>query len=213
MTIATFHSDTTDGRITSTNTTYLTARSGSALSANANAKIKIGQHFPDPDYNCWEGFVQFDTSALTAAAIVTAVTFSLYGSSDNSTQDFTLQVRDSNWGAGLTTGDWVAGASLGAITLLASFATSGWSIAGYNAFTSEAAFPAAINTTGQTIFLINSSRHENGDTPVGVEWVDAFQAEEADTTKDPKLVVTYTLPGDGSITGRGVARGVLRGVG
>ena len=83
----------------------------------------------------------------------------------------------------------MAGASLSASTLLATFATSGFSTVAYNDFTSVAAFLPAINRTGQTLIMVSSSRHENADVPTGNEWITCHEAETSGTSQDPKLVV------------------------
>ena len=138
----------------------------------------------------YEGFLAFDTS--TVVGTITAVTLSVYGMNDSSVTDFTLEARLHDWGATLTTADWVPGNQLGTKTLLASMNTSGWSAAGYNTLTSDAAFLTNINQSGFTRVLMCSSRHRLGNTPSGSEFVGYRSANQAGTTNDPKLVIETT---------------------
>lgn len=199
MTDSTFYSSTADGQIESFNATYSTARSGGTLTANtAGGSANVGQV---AGYACYEAFLSFDTSAIPDGDIITAVTLSLDGTGaiDGSDTDFTINARVYDWGASLTTADWIAGASLSGNTLVASRSTSGWNASGYNAFTSEAAFLTAINKTGVTYLVLSSSRHEAGTTPTGNEYVGVATADTTGTTHDPKLVVTHLSP-TGTIT-------------
>lgn len=194
MTTSTFYASTADGQIESSNATYATARSGGTLVANTGGtSVNVGQV---TGYACYEAFLSFDTSTIPDGDIITSVTLSLdgTGATDGSDTDFTINARIYNWGAGLTTADWIAGASLSGNTLVASRSTSGWSASGYNALTSEAAFLTAINKTGVTYLVISSSRHEAGTAPTGNEYVGFATAEASGTTHDPKLVVTHVAP-------------------
>jgi hypothetical protein len=135
----------------------------------------------------YESFISFDTSAV--AGTITAVTLSLYCFNDTSLTDFTVEARLHDWGATLENGDWVAAASLGSKTLLASKTTVGINAAGYNDFVSEAAFPGSINQAGLTGIVLCSSRFRTGASPGGNEFV-GFRGQEASgTSQDPKLVI------------------------
>ena len=176
--------------VRSNSTVYATARAGASLITET--ADWIGQDFGTPLHYCFECYYQFDTSALGADATVSAVSLELDGLTDNSTTDSTFEARAYDWGGTVTTADWVAGDSLAALTLLATWATSGFS-AGYNAFTSDAAFPAAINRTGFTRFLIASDRLRLATTPTGPEKVSFVgPANPANPPNVPKLTVTYT---------------------
>lgn len=188
MTTLTVYADLADGQIQSNNANYSTARSGSALAATTNsATYGVGQA---PTYYIYEIFESFDTSSVPVGSQISAVTLSLYLSSDTSTTDFTHEARVFDWGASLTTADWIAGADLGNYTLVATRATSGIA-AGYNDF-SDVAFTSNINAGGSTRIIINSDRHRAGTTPTQVETVSWYAADQAGTTNDPKLVVTYS---------------------
>lgn len=202
----TVYSDTADGGIRSDDATYATARSGSSFTLNAGEVsfgIQVGQYFDGATYQLFETFFSFDTSSLGTGAIISAATFSLYGASDDTTTDFTMEARLRDWGATLETSDWVAGASLSGLTSLATFATSGFSIAGYNDFT-DVALPANVNKTGSTRMIVVSSLLTAGTTPTTTgERLRVWTADQAGTTTDPKLVVTYT--GDATVTPAAIA--------
>lgn len=197
MTTYTIYGDTADGYIVSYAATYANARAGSGtLEENTSGTLDVGQ-FVIGDYYCYESFISFDTSSITDSETVSAATLSIYGFFDYSTTNFTVNARTRDWGASLTTGDWVAGASVSANTLLATFASAGFSASGYNAFTSEVAMLAAVNKTGTTRMMLSSSRHEGNNTPGGDESLSFLSADESGTTTDPKLVVEAAAAGGG----------------
>jgi hypothetical protein len=183
----TVYSDAADGLVYGLNATYTTARSTASVADGTY--LFIGQAL---GYYCGESFLSFITSDVPDDATISAAILSLYVAGEQSVTDFTLEARLRDWGATLTTADWVAGASLSALTLLASKSTVGISGAAYLALTSEAAFATNVNKTGTTLLLLDSSRHVAGTTPTGNEYIDCSSSEYAGTTQDPKLVVTYT---------------------
>ena len=177
---------TADGGISSTNATYLTARSGSSLSATNNADEIVGQDLA-VNYHVYEGFLSFDTSVLSGQT-VDSVVLSLEFDVDVSTTNFTIEARLWPWASGgLLAGDWLAGASAGAQTLLATLSTAGLSLNTYQAFTSTGSFVGAINTTGVTDIVLISDRSTAGTTPTGDEYVYFTTIENA--TRLPKLRV------------------------
>lgn len=198
-----FSNGANDGYIQSSNGTYSTARAGSNLSATSNTvDVYIGQ-LEAGEFSCYEGFVNFTTS--TVAGTISAATLSIYGQFDGSDTNFTVNARLSNYTAsGLTTADWIAGASLSGQTLLATFATSGgWSDAAYNVFSSEAAFITNIDQSGNTGIMLSSSRHQGNNAPgVGTfEYVGAYGGVQTGTTNDPRLVVEATAGFTRTFTG------------
>jgi len=176
------------GAVVSEDATYATARTGGALDIESNHAV--GQRVTS-SYTCRESHVIFNTSGIPDDDIVSAVVLSLDGSSDLSDTDFNVVAAPSSYNGGVVvTGDWVSGASLGALTTLASWNTSGYS-AGYNAFTETADFKTAINKTGNTPIILYSSRHSAGNTPTGDERVIFVDADATGTTADPKLDITH----------------------
>jgi len=199
QTTTTVFGDATDGRVYSTaTTTYANARSGSSgLAASVSEGfINLGQTLSVGDYICQQGFFAFDTSSIPDTDNVTDVVFSLWNINDP-TNDFILEARVNNWGAAVTTADWIAGASLSALTLLASGDTSGLPTddTAYWALTSTGAFVSNIVKTGLTYFMCCSDDQTLGNAPTGTDRMIPLLSEEAGTTKDPKLVVTHSAAG------------------
>lgn len=200
MTTTTVFSDTSDGRIASQSTSYTTARAGGTLTAvTAGANFPVGQSSDFAggvdNYEVNEGFVRFDTSSIPDTDTISAAELSLSLNFDQSTTDFTVEARVSDWGTTLTTADWVAGASLSGLTRVGTLASSGIGSTGaYKAFTEDGTnLRTAINVTGDTRLLLCSSRHVAGTSPAsGVSETLYFDsADAAGTTKDPKLVITH----------------------
>lgn len=191
-TVSTFYGITGDGRVTSNNATYSTARTGGTLASNTTV-LDVGQYTPT-GYYCLESFCAFDTSSIPDADAIYQVNLNLWLDWDLSDTDFTVQVHPKVWtSGGLTTADWVSGADIGALTQLATLDTSSMGAEGaYKTFTENGTeFRSAINLTGNTELLLTSSRHQAGDVPTGDEMVRFEDADNAGTTKDPKLVVTH----------------------
>lgn len=176
----TIFGDAADGYCRASSSNLTTA---DAVNTSANG-INIGQQVGIYD----EGFIAFDTSGV--AGTITAVTLSLYGDLDASTTDFIVEARIHDWGATLTTADWVPGNTLGTKTLVASKSTSGgWSTVAYNVLTSEAAFLSNINQAGFTRLILCSSRQRSGNAPSGAEVIACKSANNSGTSQDPKLVI------------------------
>lgn len=184
---------------------YSLARSGNNLSTGTTGTLNdVGlSGCSDPfsggtwDY-IYEGFYSFDTSGVVGP---TAVALSLYVRSQvmNNPGAGINEVRTYDWGATLTTADWVAGASLAALPLVASwsrpvdFHTGHW---GYKEFTPNGtALLTSLNLTGFSRYIVSSSRHRLG-TSSGYSsdcnnFIDTFASvRQTGTTEDPKLVIT-----------------------
>lgn len=195
MTVTTIYSDAADDWIQSQDVVYATCRAGGgSTGVGGGAVLSIGQWDPSTFgfYLCYESFISFDTSVVGAGQEVTQAQLGLYGTFDGSVTDYTIEARVDDWGASVTTGDWVPGADLGALRRVATFATSGWSTAGYNTFTEDGGnFRSEINVTGSTRLILVTDRLVAGTAPTTVELVQASSADAAGTTQDPKLVVTH----------------------
>lgn len=184
--------------------TYANARAGTASFSLSGNPASVGQVFfdfggGDQFYDCVEQFVGFDTSSIADSDIVSQVVLDMYLTADNSTTDFTINARTKDWGASVTSADWVAGASLSGLTLLASLSTSGIGATGaYKTLTSQAAFLTAPNIKTGTVFaVLSSSRLESGTTPTGEEYVQFSTSSESGTTQDPKLTITHSAAAKG----------------
>ena len=188
----------TNGDYIETNdATYSIARAGSGEFINAyspNSSLNVGQNI---GFQCWEGFCDFDTSALGSGASISAAVLSLYVNTDNSLTDFTATAALRAWGADLAIADFVAGASLSALTTVATLASSGVTSNAYNDFT-DVALPANIDKTGNTRLLIYSSRHSGNNTPTTDEHLGFYGS--AHVVFKPRITITYTGGGGSGTT-------------
>ncbi|MET8987764.1 hypothetical protein ABZW49_20145 [Nonomuraea wenchangensis] len=193
-TVTTVFASTADGYVYSRNSSYTTARSGSNLSAfPSSTSLLAGQsnNFEGTgQFACYESFVSFDTSAIADDDTVSAVTLDLYLRSSGID---TIEARALDWGASLTTADWVAGASLSGLTLLASSTFTQFdSTNTYRTFASQAAFLSAANLkTGTVYLLLSSGNMRTSGQPTSVAYVQFSAADETGTTQDPKLTITH----------------------
>jgi hypothetical protein len=186
--------DPSDGLIESSNATYATAAAGSGLFTDTTtvAGDAVGQAFFTPTYYVMEFFLSFDTSALGSGATVTAADIAIYGSADSSTTDFTIRAAALAWGT-LTTADWQNTTALAALTILATWNTAtSFSTAAYTTLTDSGGMAASVNKTGNSQYVLWSSRHQASTTPTGAEYVQIHQSDETGTTNDPKITITYT---------------------
>ncbi len=193
MTTSTFTVGGTVADIYSSNATYATARAGSSLTARSSSAV-VGQ---TTGYGVYETFISFDTSSIPDTDDIISVTLELYLSTDASAADFVVQARLHDWGASVTTADWVAGADLSGKTLLATLDSNGIGATGsLKAFTSDAAFKSNINKTGVTYIILCSKEQVDNSAPTGNEYLSFASA--ADLLYQ-KLTVVHAEPPSGTI--------------
>lgn len=199
MATTTVYADYTDGLIMSEHAVYATARAGGTLTAlfgYDGYDLWVGQRNMVTKYVCYESFVAFDFSSKPISDdVANAAVLSFFLYADLTTTDFTLEARACNWGTSLATDDYVAGADLGSLLLLASKTVA--PAGGYNDLSSEPGFAASLSTDGVNRLILCSDRHRVGTTPAGSEACAWCSASEDGTTLDPKLVVTHTPPPSG----------------
>jgi len=194
----TVYSATTDNRVESYNATYATARTGSGLTISTvtNQSDYGGQ---TTGYYLDELLLSFDTSTVPPGATVTAVVLTMYEQYDATTDTYNVWGYTDvtvGWGAEVATSDWVAGASLGGASYpLVATCASG---VGVKTFTSEAAFPAAINKGGTTWLIVAGAKLAAGTAPTTEERGYFYTGDRSPDTEGyrPKLVVTYTTAAD-----------------
>jgi len=191
VTITVFSSPA-DGYIASKNTDYLIARAGAALVATAGGDAGLGNDYYDLQYQIQQAFLSFDTSVIPDTATINSVGLSGQGIGSSFGSGWAMHARAHDWGIALDTGDFVAGANLGAKTLLATRAFAGdWSTTAYNAFTSEAAFLGAVNKTGYTRLLVHIDTTASTVAPSGTAYA-AANLRGPSSPAPAKLVITYT---------------------
>lgn len=195
MTTFTIFADTNDGYIACDDGgagNYASARAGTATLTTdiAATSMTVGQFNNTATFNqVAEGFLSFDTSAIGSGAVISTATLSLYAQSLWVGPNYAIEARAYDWGSGLTSADFVAGASLSALTFLASIQASMVTVGAYNALTSAGAFLAAINVTGPTRIILDSSRTVAGSAPSTNEQAQFYTSDASGTSQDPKLVI------------------------
>lgn len=199
MTVTTLFADTADGDASSTSATYSLARSGGVLASPAvsASELWVGQTVFGT-YSCYESFLSFDTSSIPDSDVISAIALDLWLVTDGSAGDFTVRARERDWGASVTTADWVAGASLAGVgNMLGDLSSVGIGATGaYKTFTISAAQltnwkNAANMKTGTVRLILYSVQHSNGVAPGGDERLAFSSADVAGTAQDPKLTVTH----------------------
>lgn len=185
------YADAADGYVYAESTVYNTARAGSGTktAVAGNVEIDVGQYKSTTTYYVYEGFLSFDTSSVTG--LPTSATLSVYVFDDGATSaEFTMNARAYDWGASLTTADFVAGASLSGSALRATLATSGITNNAYNDFTSESTFHS--NVSNPVRLILSSSRTEAGtsDATNGYsDYIGFRSTDQTGTSNDPKLTI------------------------
>lgn len=182
--------DAADGYIQgddSSSTDYTLATTSPTTVTTLATFLLVGQTFDaGTTYIIYQGDISFDTTGLTGA---TSAILSMVDQSDFSTTDFTLEARLHDWGATLTTADWLTPANIGGKTLVAQYTTAtGWTGTVYHDFT-DVAMVANLNTTGFTRLLLNSNLNRTAVPPTVDEYINAKSADTAGTTSDPKLTI------------------------
>jgi len=212
MTTVTIYSDTADGYIYSSSTSYTTASNGNFLNVSSSEPIGfLGQYPNSGSYYIYQTFLKFDTSSIPDDAQITSVTLSCYGYTGSPPTSFSIEARLHDWDTTLTTADWVAGSNLSSKALLATINSSGWSTSGYNALTENGNnLKNNINKTGTTYIILCSGEQTNGSPPTNDEYVGLYYTDETGTSKDPKLEITYSTTYTQSTSGTtGTLTGVL----
>ena len=149
-----------DGHVnTSFESVYANARQNTGSGTTVNdlgVTITVGQQLSG-FYSCYEAFLAFDTSSIPDGDVITNVVLSIYGSADGSTTDFTVNAKFHTFTNPLTTSSFVKGSDMASDTLFATLSSSGYSTAGYNAFTSTGGSLSGINKTGTTYVALYSN--------------------------------------------------------
>ncbi len=177
-----------DSQVHSTNTVYATARSGSGLFYDAGGvTLSVGQTLTGADYNCYETFLTFDTSAvvggLSSAALIITLSASFAAR--------TIEARTRTWIA--STAAWVPGADIGGggYPLLGSLAVSTTGVKTITLSSIE-------RDTGFDMML-NDDYLRLGTVPTGLEY-QSIDPIEAAGSSDPYLsIITVTPYSFGSI--------------
>lgn len=153
------------------------------------------------------GIFLFDTSTLTSGASISAAVLSLYGSGKNDgisiTPDVDIYTSNPASNTALEAGDFD---SLGAVSQTGSpISYASWNTSGYNDFTLDSTGRGNISKTGISKFGTRNANYDVAESEPsrGYAWAIsellAYMADQAGTTNDPKLVVTYTVASTGQV--------------
>jgi len=193
--------DNNDGAVYYYNGTYAQAREGTSASAIEVSTIPgVGQiENYSPGDLVGQAFIAFDTSALgiPATKVITAVSLQIRGQAGGGLPDspFVIEARLHDWGATMTSADFVPGSSLGSKTLLATYDVANppddWLTSSYMTFTSEDAFLSSINQSGFTRIVLASRNQRLDVAPTGRELGEFYSATEA---FPPILTISYDFP-------------------
>ena len=186
-----------DGYTENANATYATchdAASGSAVAYTGASDI-LCQNDQDPaaTYRIRRAYIPFLTSSIGSGATITAATLSLFGTTNmDASIDDTIRVIQTSQASTsiLEVGDFslvgtTGGGDLGLISAMLT--------AAYNNVDLNATGLTWISTTASTLLGIRMLKDINSTSPANLRSYAQFRAsEQAGTTNDPKLVVTYT---------------------
>ena len=139
------------------------------------------------------GFLSFDTSSIPDGATISSAVLHIYVNtkSDVGIGDSLVLVEGTQASAtDLATADYDAFGS----TELASRALSAITTSAYNTLTLNSSGLAIINKTGHTKLCTRSARDVDNSAPGSGQYssVAIYWSDETGTSKDPKLVVTYS---------------------
>lgn len=148
----------------------------------------------------------FDTSALTSAASISAATLSLYGktvTNPDNTGVYIVQSTEADPTA-IALADYD---NVGDVAT-ANIQYSSYSTSGYNDFAFDATGLTWISKTSYTKLAARDGLDFNNTGPAnGSDDCNFYFSTETGTSKDPKLVITYTLVATAT---RRTIRGVIR---
>lgn len=180
MTTYTIYASTNDQWIRSSDSTWLTARSGGTLTFdNTSTFVACASYFSSPNYRCDQAFLQFDLSAVPPGKPTTmSLTLAwLQGGSTDSGR-----IAETTFGG--STADFVPGANLAALTQFATFTFDG------------AGSPQAVSSThnpprSAAYQLVVYSRDQESATATSSTVNRSFSSSNtAGTASDPVITIT-----------------------
>lgn len=148
-----------------------------------------------PQYWVTEAFIEFDTSVLSGKTISSA-TLKIYPTALAQSNPFTIEARLRDFGTTFEKADWVNGADLSTLTLLATLASSSAGTGAYRSFT-DVAMVANINTAGKTRIIIATDRTRTGTQPINGP---PYEDVTWDFPTSPPQLVVETSEANGALT-------------
>jgi len=187
---------TVDGFVLYENASWSTCRSAATGSVASDSSSTFDLRV-NTNYRIARLFTLFDTSALTAAATISAADLSLYKTTGDGQDDaggksvYVIQTTPAS-NTALTTSDFD---DVGSTSGGSSAVSSGWinATTGYQTVSLNATGIGWISKTGITKLGLRGSYDFDNVTPGSRLHInDLGTSEQSGTTQDPKLVVTYT---------------------
>jgi hypothetical protein len=145
------------GRVRSySNTGWSGARSGTKILTVDLAGFPLTgqQKIPSSNFFVYQSYIEFDTSIV--AGTITSAVLKINVFSRSNDQSYNIEARLYDFGAAVETADYIAGANLGAYTLLATLADTAATPGDYRTF-SDIAMAANVNTSGKTRIMLCDS--------------------------------------------------------
>jgi hypothetical protein len=190
-------SSTNVGRVRSySNSGWSGARSGTkTLTADLTGYPPTGQYkVPSTNFYVYQSYLEFDTSGVVGTITSAVLKINVYSRTND--QSYDIEARLFDFGAGVTTADYIAGASLGSYTLLATLADTAATPGAYRTFT-DVAMAANINVSGTTRIMLCDSRTRSDLSPSNSNYI---VYENGGDPSPPQLVITTSDP-TGTLTG------------
>jgi hypothetical protein len=180
------------GYIDSTSTSYTKAASGTeSVQGFQTTALYVGQEKVSIYYHVYQSFIKFIPAGLNEVTTVDEATLYLYAVSPTShtSSVFDVQVSALKYDS-FEVSDYQA--VLTRLDVIASIVSSSLAT-GYSAFTSDG-LEAAISNTDYTGLVLYSENQRNKTAPTEEEYINFTSASYSGTGRDPKLIITYTVP-------------------
>lgn len=203
-TTSTFYADAGDAVVRHANASWATLRAASAgTSVATTTPTYVGWEKEGANYNGYQPFHMFDTSAISASDTISSATFSIYLNGDNVVADSQqLSIGNSTqatWNS-IGTGDFdQRGGSTEGMTRIScpTGATTGYLDFPLNATgltfiaRSGETIPGSASASGKTQLAIRWSSDLDNSTPTNRTYMQIRMENTAGTSSDPKLVVEH----------------------
>jgi hypothetical protein len=185
-------------------TTVHDAATGDTLDNGGTGKMQVLNYKSGANYLIQRCIVNFDTSALTASATISAATLSVYDENDQEDNDNDALSLVTNTAAAAndyTTADYD---QFGTVKQASDIDFGSLVVNSYNDMALNATGLGNISKTGVTKFGLRTANDIAASAPAAGNYKTFSTADDAGTTQDPKLVITYTLGSGGGLLLLGV---------
>lgn len=187
--------DTSDSYIESQDLDLQTARAGSNLGVNDTDTFMSVESLDDGagGFTFIESMLAFSTSTIPTSVNIQSAIITLFGGWSGSDNSDVMEARIFDWGASVTTGDFISGNNLGNNPLVASITATDYTGLGSHALTDSGL--VSYISIGSTLRLaLNSMLHRTNGIVGGSSQLSNFSISTANhgtAAQRPKLTVTY----------------------